>query len=46
MDGICVGIGMVFDLVFYYYCLVNVYVVYGYGLVFWVGVEMINLLNK
>ena len=43
VEGTCVGTGMAFDPVFYYYRPVNVYAAHGYGPVMLAGSEMIKL---
>jgi unsaturated rhamnogalacturonyl hydrolase len=43
VEGTCVGTGMAFDPVFYYYRPVNVYAAHGYGPVLLAGAEMYKL---
>lgn len=45
VEGTCVGTGMAFDPVFYYYRPTNVYAAHGYGPTLLAGAEIINLLN-
>lgn len=42
----CVGTGMAFDPVFYYYRPTSVYAAHGYGPVLLAGAEMIELLRN
>jgi rhamnogalacturonyl hydrolase YesR len=46
VEGTCVGTGMAFDPVFYYYRPVNVYAAHGYGPVLLAGAEMYQLAGK
>lgn len=46
VEGTCVGTGMAFDPVFYYYRPVNVYAAHGYGPVLLAGAEMYELAGK
>ena len=46
VEGTCVGTGMAFDPVFYYYRPVNVFAAHGYGPVLLAGSEIIQLLNN
>jgi rhamnogalacturonyl hydrolase YesR len=46
VEGTCVGTGMAFDPMFYYYRPVNVFAAHGYGPVLLAGSEIINLLKK
>jgi rhamnogalacturonyl hydrolase YesR len=46
VEGTCVGTGMAFDPVFYYYRPTNVYAAHGYGPVLMAGAEIINLLKN
>jgi rhamnogalacturonyl hydrolase YesR len=46
VEGTCVGTGMAFDPMFYYYRPVNVYAAHGYGPVLLAGSEIINLLKN
>jgi rhamnogalacturonyl hydrolase YesR len=46
VEGVCVGTGMAFDPVFYYYRPVNVYAAHGYGPVLLAGAEMLRLVKK
>lgn len=45
VEGTCVGTGMAFDPMFYYYRPTNVYAAHGYGPVLMAGAEIINLLR-
>lgn len=45
VEGTCVGTGMAFEPMFYYYRPTNVYAAHGYGPVLLAGAEIINLLN-
>ena len=45
VEGTCVGTGMAFDPMFYYYRPTNVYAAHGYGPVLLAGAEIINLTN-
>ena len=45
VEGTCVGTGMAFDPMFYYYRPTNVYAAHGYGPVLLAGAEIINLLK-
>jgi rhamnogalacturonyl hydrolase YesR len=45
VEGTCVGTGMAFDPMFYYYRPTNVYAAHGYGPVLLAGAEIINLIN-
>jgi rhamnogalacturonyl hydrolase YesR len=45
VEGTCVGTGMAFDPMFYYYRPTNVYAAHGYGPVLLGGAEIINMLN-
>ena len=45
VEGTCVGTGMAFDPMFYYYRPTNVFAAHGYGPVLLAGAEIINLLN-
>lgn len=45
VEGTCVGTGMSFEPMFYYYRPTNVYAAHGYGPVLLAGAEIINLLN-
>jgi rhamnogalacturonyl hydrolase YesR len=46
VEGTCVGTGMAFDPVFYYYRPVNVYAAHGYGPVLLAGAEMYQLVGN
>jgi len=46
VEGTCVGTGMAFDPMFYYYRPVNVYAAHGYGPVLLAGAEIINLIKN
>lgn len=46
VGGTCVGTGMAFDPVFYYYRPVHKMAAHGYGPVIWAGAEIINLLKN
>jgi unsaturated rhamnogalacturonyl hydrolase len=46
VEGTCIGTGMVFDPMFYYYRPTSVLAAHGYGTVLQAGAEMINLLKK
>ncbi len=46
VEGTCVGTGMAFDPVFYYYRPTSVYAAHGYGPVLLAGAEMIELLRN
>src|SRR5690606_28602371 len=45
IEGVCVGTGMAFDPMFYYYRPVNVYAAHGYGPTMLAGSEIIKLLK-
>jgi len=45
VEGTCVGTGMAFEPMFYYYRPTNVYAAHGYGPVLLAGAEIINLIN-
>ena len=45
VEGTCVGTGMAFDPIFYYYRPVNVFAAHGYGPVLLAGSEIISLLK-
>lgn len=45
VEGTCVGTGMAFDPMFYYYRPTNIYAAHGYGPVLLAGAEIINLIN-
>jgi unsaturated rhamnogalacturonyl hydrolase len=46
VEGTCIGTGLVFDPVFYYYRPTSVFAAHGYGSVLHAGAEMIKLLKK
>jgi rhamnogalacturonyl hydrolase YesR len=46
VEGTCVGTGMAFDPIFYYYRPTNVFAAHGYGPVLLAGAEIINLLKS
>ncbi len=46
VEGTCVGTGMAFEPMFYYYRPTNVYAAHGYGPVLLAGAEIINLLKN
>lgn len=46
VEGTCVGTGMAFDPVFYYYRPTNVFAAHGYGPVILAGAEMYQLVGK
>ncbi len=46
VEGTCVGTGMAFDPVFYYYRPTNVYAAHGYGPVILAGAEMYKMMGK
>jgi unsaturated rhamnogalacturonyl hydrolase len=46
VEGTCIGTGMVFDPMFYYYRPTSVLAAHGYGTVLQAGAEMINMLKK
>jgi unsaturated rhamnogalacturonyl hydrolase len=46
VEGTCVGTGMAFEPMFYYYRPTNVYAAHGYGPMLLAGAEIINLLNQ
>lgn len=46
VEGTCIGTGLVFDPVFYYYRPTSVFAAHGYGPVLQAGAEMIRLLKK
>lgn len=46
VEGTCIGTGMVFDPMFYYYRPTSVFAAHGYGSVLQAGAEMIFLLKK
>lgn len=46
VEGTCVGTGMAFDPMFYYYRPVNVFAAHGYGPVLLAGAEMLHLLKN
>lgn len=46
VEGTCVGTGMAFDPVFYYYRPTNVYAAHGYGPVILAGAEMYKMMEK
>ena len=45
VEGTCVGTGMAFDPIFYYYRPTNVYAAHGYGPLLLAGAEVIRLLS-
>ena len=45
VEGTCVGTGMAFEPMFYYYRPVNVFAAHGYGRVLLAGAEVIHLLK-
>jgi rhamnogalacturonyl hydrolase YesR len=46
VEGTCVGTGMAFDPMFYYYRPVNVFAAHGYGPVLLAGAEIISMLKN
>ncbi len=46
VTDVCVGTGMAFDPMFYYYRPTNVYAAHGYGPVIMAGAEMMRLIEK
>ena len=46
VEGTCVGTGMAFDPMFYYYRPVNVFAAHGYGPVLLAGAEIITMLKN
>lgn len=46
VEGTCVGTGMAFDPLFYYYRPTNVFAAHGYGPVIYAGAEMYELVSK
>jgi rhamnogalacturonyl hydrolase YesR len=46
VEGACIGTGMVFDPMFYYYRPASVLAAHGYGSVLNAGAEMIHLLKR
>jgi len=46
VEGTCIGTGLVFDPMFYYYRPASVFAAHGYGPVLLAGAEMIQLLQK
>ena len=46
VEGTCVGTGMAFDPIFYYYRPTNVFAAHGYGPVLLAGAEIINLIKN
>jgi rhamnogalacturonyl hydrolase YesR len=46
VEGTCIGTGMGFDPMFYYYRPTSPLAAHGYGAVLHAGAEMINLLKK
>jgi unsaturated rhamnogalacturonyl hydrolase len=46
VEGTCIGTGMGFDPMFYYYRPTSVFAAHGYGSVLLAGAEMINMLKK
>jgi unsaturated rhamnogalacturonyl hydrolase len=46
VEGTCIGTGLVFDPMFYYYRPTSVFAAHGYGSVLHAGAEMIQLLKK
>lgn len=46
VEGTCIGTGMGFDPIFYYYRPTSVFAAHGYGSVLHAGAEMINMLKK
>jgi rhamnogalacturonyl hydrolase YesR len=46
VEGTCVGTGMAFDPLFYYYRPTNIFAAHGYGPVIYAGAEMYELVSK
>jgi unsaturated rhamnogalacturonyl hydrolase len=46
VEGTCIGTGMVFDPMFYYYRPTSVFAAHGYGSVLQAGAEMMEMLKK
>lgn len=46
VEGTCVGTGMAFDPLFYYYRPTNIFAAHGYGPVIYAGAEMYRLVSK
>ncbi|MGN6296619.1 MAG: glycoside hydrolase family 88/105 protein [Ginsengibacter sp.] len=46
VEGTCVGTGMAFDPLFYYYRPTNIFAAHGYGPVIYAGAEMYKLVSK
>lgn len=46
VEGTCVGTGMAFDPLFYYYRPTNIFAAHGYGPVIYAGAEMYKLVTK
>jgi rhamnogalacturonyl hydrolase YesR len=46
VEGTCVGTGMAFDPLFYYYRPTNIFAAHGYGPVIFAGAEMYELVSK